>query len=32
MTALPELDKHIQKVGGADLYVVMKGDTNKFNF
>ena len=29
---LPELDKYIQQAGGADLYVVMKGDANKFNF
>ena len=32
MSVMPELDRHIQSVGGTDLYVVMKGDANKFNF
>ena len=32
MSQLPELDKYIQQAGGADLYIVMKGDANKFNF
>ena len=32
LTALPELDKHIQGLGGPDIYQLMKGDANKFNF
>jgi len=32
MSALPELDRHIQLVGGPDLYILLKGDANKFNF
>ena len=32
MSVMPELDKYIQTVGGNDLYIVMKGDANKFNF
>ena len=31
-SVLPELDKQIQVLGGPDLYLVLKGDANKFNF
>jgi hypothetical protein len=31
LAVLPEIEKHIQQVGGTELYVLMKGEGNKFN-